>query len=231
MMAVSAASSVLASPLRSSLSPQPLLNLVDHLIYLTPDLDRSVDEFERLSGIRATAGGSHPGRGTRNALIALGPASYLEIKGPDRTQPDELWKASPFVQQCGLPRLIRWAAKCRNVGHAIAEAHGAGVLIGEARQGQRSRPDGVMLSWTITDPGIILGDGLVPLLIDWGSTLHPAGEASRGAQLVDLMAEHSRPDIVQPLLRQLGIPLFVRRGPEARLTATIMCPNGLVRLN
>jgi dipeptidyl aminopeptidase/acylaminoacyl peptidase len=50
-----------------------LVSRVDHLVYITPDLNRGIEEIEKLLGVRATPGGQHIGYGTRNALIALGP--------------------------------------------------------------------------------------------------------------------------------------------------------------
>jgi hypothetical protein len=64
-----------------------LIQHVDYLMYATPDHDCGIDEIEKLLGVRATLAGKHPGRGTKNAFIALGPNSFLEIVAPDPDQP------------------------------------------------------------------------------------------------------------------------------------------------
>lgn len=207
-----------------------LLARIDHLVYATPDLDSTIEKLNRLLGIRATQGGQHPGRGTRNALIALGPASYLEIMGPDPEQPKPAVPRAFKIDTLRESKLAGWGAKTSDLARLVREAAEHGVTLGAPTSGSRRLPDGGLLSWQFNDPRVVLGDGIVPFFIDWGNSPHPANVAAKGASLIALRAEHPHPEDVQRILDQPGIDLRVSKGSEPALIATINGAHGRIEL-
>ena len=211
-------------------SSDKLISRVDHLVYATPDLNRGIEEIEKLLGVRATAGGQHPGRGTRNALIALGPTSYLEIIAPDPEQPPPN-QPRPFgIDSLKESKLVAWFVSSSDLEKLRRDAVGKGVPLGEVRSGSRQRPDGVQLQWQFTDPSTLVADGIVPLFINWGQSPHPALTAVKGATLVSLRAEHPDTQRVREKLQHLGIDLPLERGNTPALIAVIEGPRGRVEL-
>ncbi len=206
------------------------LSRVDHLVYATPDLTRGMEEIEKVLGVRATPGGQHPGRGTRNALIALGPTAYLEILAPDPDQPPPKEPRIFGLDSLEESRLVAWYIKGSSIQSLREHAVGKGVPYGEVKSGSRRRPDGVQLSWQFTDPGKPVGGGIVPFIIDWGRSPHPASTAAKGASLAGLRAEHPDARGAREMLRQLELDLPVESGPRPALIAVIECPQGRVEL-
>lgn len=204
--------------------------MLDHLVYATHNVDQSVDELETLLGVRASPGGQHLGRGTRNALLALGPTSYLEIVGPDAAQPHPPSPRWFSVDSLAAPRLVTWAAKASNLATLRANAMRNGMEIGEVAGGERTRADGVTLRWQLTSPLTVIADGIVPFFIDWGTSAHPAASAARGLSLVEMRAEHPTPSDVQRMLTSLGVTLAVHYAPVPALITTIDGPRGRIEL-
>jgi hypothetical protein len=207
-----------------------LLRTIDHLVYATPDLAAGVKQIEALLGVHATPGGQHPGEGTRNALVALGPTSYLEIIGPDPDQPRPAGPRKFTIDELTAPRLVTWAAKGTNLTQIVTDARRRGVPIGDVIPGSRRTPAGVLLSWHITSQRPLVADGLVPFFIDWGETPHPARSAAAGATLIALRAEHPDADNVHRMLGSLGLDLPVVKGAKPSLVATIAGTRGRVDL-
>lgn len=204
--------------------------MIDHLVYASPGLERGIQEIARLTGVTATFGGQHPGRGTRNALLSLGTGIYLEIVAVDPDQPapsDGRWLGADLVR---APRLTTWAAKGRDLTALRTRAAEQRVPLGDVRSGSRQRADGAMLRWQLTDPEPLVADGVVPFFIDWGDSPHPSATAAQGASLVEFRIEH--PDLarVERMLRLLELDVPVTRAERPGLVAIIQGTHGRVEL-
>src|SRR5438270_6523442 len=121
------------------------LSRIDHVLLGVNDLEKGIEELERITGVRAVFGGAHPGRGTQNALIALGEHHYLEILAPN---PEERGNQEAGELR-GLTALtpIGWAVRAEDLTALRDSLKSQGVATEEIRPGGRNRPDGTRLSW------------------------------------------------------------------------------------
>jgi hypothetical protein len=206
------------------------LAAMDHLLLGIGDLDRGIQWIEARTGITAAVGGSHPGRGTRNALLSLGGRHYLEILAPD---PAQTFNHQIDIRALKEPRLINWAA-AGDVDRVAALARSAGIPVLGPTDGSRARPDGKMLKWRTLGITSSLAAGLVqpiPFFIQWApGTVHPAHDSPAGCELKAFRITHPSPPAVRDLLATIGIDADVGSSPEAALHATIVTPGGTLEL-
>jgi len=216
---------------------------LDHLVYATPDLDRSVEELSDRFGTEPVPGGAHPGWGTRNALIGLGIGVYLEIIGPDHGQPDPE-RSRPFlIDDLTEARLVTWAYRHPDP-ESMRESVRDVVRLGPVRRMSRNRPDGSTLRWRLSDPLALPAGGVVPFVIDWGATPHPSTALPNVCRLLELVLSHPDADGLQPVLdafgpvlsepqggASIGSDLSIVAAPEPRLQARLDTPMGVVDLS
>ncbi len=204
--------------------------MLDHVAYGVPDLDAACHELAERLGVRPMLGGQHRGLGTHNAILAVGEGVYLEVIAPDPNQPPPS-RPRPFGLDALVdPRLVAWAARVPDIESRVERARSAGYDPGNVIKLGRELPDGGRLDWRLTFPDELDGDGLVPFLIDWGSTPHPSITAPQGCTLLSLRGEHPQPELIRPLLQSLEVDLDVAWGLAAVLIATLMTPKGEVQL-
>ena len=149
--------------------------MIDHLVFATSDLERTVMALALRLGVRSVAGGQHVGFGTRNELVALGGGTYLEIVGPDLEQPRPVAPRPFGIDELTGEALVAWCARPDDELEAVVSAAEAtGHRPGPISAMSRQRPDGTLLTWRLTlpQPQAPLGS-VAPFLIDWGPSTHP----------------------------------------------------------
>jgi hypothetical protein len=204
--------------------------ILDHLILGVADLDKGMAWITERTGVKAILGGSHPGAGTRNALLSLGSRQYLEIMSIDPAQQHSgQWAA--LVRDLTIPQLIMWAAATNDIAAVSRKARAAGHEVVGPNAGSRIRLNGGMLNWKLLNVPNEFG-GVIPFFIEWGTGIvHPAEDSPEGCSLQSFEMEHFEPDHVRKMLRDLGVNAIVRKGGKPRLLAVLSTPKGLVELS
>lgn len=208
-----------------------LHNRIDHLAFAATDLKEGIQYIEELLGVSVQPGGKHPAWGTHNVLLALGPAVFLEIIAPDPEREDAALPPLFGIDQLTEPKLTAWAAKEAHLAERLAHLQQSGITFGAQQSGRRKTPDGRLLHWQLTDPLTVVGNGVVPFLIDWGQTPHPAATLPQQCSLLDLRIEHPKPKKIRHILQLLDLgEISVTAAREPALIATIQSPRGKVIL-
>lgn len=195
--------------------------LLDHLVVAAADLFGTVRRFAEATGVDPVEGGRHEQWGTRNFLVGLGGTAYLELLGPDLDANRE--PVFDFGEP-GTERFLTWAIHPADIDAVLATAQAAGADLGTIGPLSRKSPTGELLSWRVSTPPEYLYDGLVPFLIDWGTTPHPTTTLPT-VELVRLHASHPQADELREVLTVLSTSLDLSTGPAA-LTATFRGPRG-----
>jgi len=204
---------------------------IDHIVYAVSDLETGISEIENLLGVRAAIGGRHPDFGTHNALLSLGPRTYLEIISPD---PDLAVPDRGFlfgIKENQDPHIATWALQTDSINERADAAIAADVQLGAIESGSRQATDGTVLTWQLTDPYAMLLDGAVPFLISWGDTSHPAGAAPHAGELIDFRIEHPDAESVRRAISVLRVDMDVQQSGARRLVARIKTKRGIVELD
>ncbi len=183
--------------------------------------------------MKAVHGGSHPGVGTRNALLSLGDQSYLEIIAPDPAQTAFRFRIDlPSLTE---PRLISWAATGENLEAIRRVCESAGYRVLGPEEGARARPDGKKLRWTVLwvrsgfdQPGV----EAMPFFITWEEgSIHPSQDSTPGCRLTSFRILHPDPVALHDAMQRFGIQADVERGPQVRLVASLDTPKGKVEIS
>ena len=219
-------------PMASAQSLRPAADAVDHLLLGTRDLDAGIEWVAKRTGIKAAIGGSHPGRGTRNALMAFQRRRYLEIIAPDPAQSPESLKMN--LTALAEPRLIGWASASTDLDALAKRLQQRAQQYTGPVDGSRIRPDGRKLAWrTLALAAIFEQDGAdpIPFFIQWSAeSAHPSQDSPSGCNLRGLVIEHPEADNVRSTLAHAGIDADVRQAKSCRLIAALDTPNGRVEL-
>ena len=199
--------------------------VVDHIQVAASDLAAGSRAVADLTGVTPKVGGVHPGRGTANALMSLGPRTYLEVITPAPGQP----ATTPMAQELAGVKGVgvrTFAVAASDLDAVAAAARKAGLDVEGPAPGSRQTPEGQLLRWralnlTSADFGLF-----IPFFIDWGDTVHPATTSPAGVRFTRLRVIHPKAAELRRIYAALGLDIEVSPGAEPQMILEIAGPKG-----
>lgn len=208
----------------------PIPANLDHLVYVCDELEEGIARIGAQLGTAPVRGGSHPKFGTCNALLSLGDTVYLEVLAPDpahKGPAQDAWLAT----LPGDRAMATWVMRTSSIDSTAARAREAGAAIGRTIPGSRALPDGSVLEWQLSEPFAMPFDGVVPFLIDWGNSPHPAMHTPHGGTLTGFAIHHPRAKALRNVFAAMGVTVEIIDSAHIRIEATIEGAHGAVTLS
>ncbi|MCP3690291.1 MAG: VOC family protein [Gammaproteobacteria bacterium] len=215
-----------------------MANKLDHIVVAADSLERGTEYIRDELGVDIPKGGFHQTMGTFNHLMQLGNESYLELIAIDpQAEPPNYprWFGLDEALMRGSlhtsPRLITWVMNTTDMQGVVRTAK-----FDTGRPTELSRDQ---LRWQIalSDDGRLLGNGLLPYVIQWHSRPHPSrGMADLGCRLLSLKLYHNRVDWLESNLNSIDARHLVEVKPIADsespyLSVVIETPGGVKSLS
>jgi hypothetical protein len=204
---------------------------IDHIVYCVHDLDKAIEQFERIFGIRPAIGGRHLTKGTKNALLNLGEKCYLEILAIDEANSrfsQARWMGIDIIDG---PKITRWALKSQHLEEDSMLLKGHSLDLGQIEEGSRMTADGNELTWRMVLPASTPEVELVPFMTDWsGSASHPTDTLEEGCFLRQINLFHPDGSSKQSILFQLGADVHIQMSDHPHISILVETPNGLKQL-
>jgi hypothetical protein len=206
----------------------------DHLVVAAATLEQGETYLEQRLGVRPQRGGKHLAMGTHNSLLKLGAQRFLEVIAIDpeaSAPPHPRWFGldTTVLQSalCARPRLVHWVARTADIDAARRALPIDPGAVHELTRGA--------FAWRITVPadGSLPAGGVLPTLIQWADTRHPADTMPEvGVRLVALAGAHPQPGVIRSSLATLALAetIKITYAAQPRLAAMLQTPRGPITL-
>ncbi|HJW94920.1 MAG TPA: VOC family protein [Thermoanaerobaculia bacterium] len=201
---------------------------IDHIMLGAANLDSGIRELEALTGIRAVYGGEHPHLGTHNALISLGPQTYLEVIAPrDGAKLD--------ADLAGLTKLehitpVGWAVGVSDMRALRRQLAKSGIKSTTPRPGSRKTPSGDVLRWELVD--IEPSFDNAPFFIQWADmSKHPAKTSPGGCSLTSIELEDPQAKELTRIEQALGLNVAIHEAKTPAMSVTLNCAGKSVQIS
>ena len=205
-----------------------------HVIVGIDSLERGMELLRRVTGLTPIFAGAHPGRGTQNALLSLGPGRYLELLAPnpaDTSAAARTLGMAARLRALRLPTPIGWALGTPDADSLRSTLVARGLPGGTVTPGARTRPDGQTVRWRALGLAWGLRSAVLPFFVeDDAAGPGLSTGAPTGCELTEFALASPHADTVRTLLQRARLSVDVAHAPAERISLTLACPQGRVQL-